>query len=71
MRHMMTKYGRRGVDHIAILLTDGWASFDEHRTVPEAEIAKKQNIKVIAVGMLLLLLYIGSDNTVKTKTQRS
>ena len=63
MRHMMEKYGRRDVDHIAIILTDGKPNLDYHKTVPEARKAKKQNIEIIAVGMLLLMNIIaGSDN---------
>ena len=56
MRLMMEDYGRPDVDHIAILLTDGFATLSKRLTLPETEKAKAKNITMIVVGMLLLLL---------------
>ena len=42
---------RRGVDNIAIVMTDGQSNINRRQTLPEAEAAKRAGIRVIAVGI--------------------
>ena len=52
MRQMMDRYSRLHVQPIAILLTDGVSNIERKRTIPEADDAKRQHIKILVVGAL-------------------
>ena len=52
MRQMMDRYSRLHVQPIAILLTDGESNIERKRTIPEADDAKRQHIKILVVGAL-------------------
>ena len=49
-------YRRPHVRQIAILLTDGQSTIETERTIPEADIAKLEQIIMFAIGGLLLHL---------------
>ena len=42
---------RPGVPNVAIVVTDGQSNINRPRTIPEAEQARSQNIKIYAVGI--------------------
>jgi len=42
---------RSGVDNIAIVITDGVSTYDADRTIPEAQSARDQGIKIYSVGV--------------------
>ena len=52
MRHMINRYSRLHVQPIAILLTDGYSTIEEERTIPEADDAKREHINILVVGAL-------------------
>ena len=53
MRQMMILRNRRlYVQPIAILLTDGYSNIGSKGTIPEADDAKKEHIKILVVGAL-------------------
>ena len=52
MRNMMSQYGRPDAQHIAVLLTAGHSTRDQHKTVTEAYAAKKDHIKIFVIGAL-------------------
>jgi hypothetical protein len=52
MRKMMSQYGRPDAQHIAVLLTGGQSTRDQHKTVTEADAAKEERIKIFVIGAL-------------------
>ena len=52
VRHIMNRYRRLRVQQITILLTDGYSTIEEERTIPEADDAKREHIKILVVGAL-------------------
>ena len=42
---------RNGVDNVAIVITDGRSNIQEDNTIPEAELAKNEDIRVMTVGV--------------------
>ena len=52
MRQMMNRFSRLHVQQIAILLTDGIMKMAGKETIPEANDAKREHIKILVVGAL-------------------
>ena len=50
MKKMFDDFGRPGVAHIAVLITDGQSNIDVERTVPDAAAAKAAGIDLYVVG---------------------
>ena len=67
MRKMMGQYGRPDAQHIAVLLTGGHPIKDQHRTVTEAGLAKREHTKIFVVGALWCQSNL-QHNTVKSKS---
>ena len=55
------KGDRPGVPNVAILVTDGFSAVEPQRTLPEAELARKQGVLLYAVSTIFVIFLVIFD----------